>query len=272
MKLFFSEIRIELFSDEVQGLLFEDRAHHYEWMMRTYIVNEPEIMGRLESLPDRIPIPEDGRSRMILANVKTIKKGESRDTRVEFGMGITRNGDPDHYVQLFEFTDPGTGEKQRPDRTEAVKTLDALAKPNVEYEELERDMRYLDPCDYAKNGSPNNPRKSRTGRYARKAQRSHRRKEAWSSSDTEDDTEDDEDECGSELDDAYLLTDEKEFEDEAGEDGAMDGVASEAAKSLAPGLNDFNAAIDMLKEAGLKLFRFAAQQSTYQQFTQPNNY
>lgn len=264
MKLFFSEIRIELFQDEVQGLLFEDRAHHYEWMMRTYIVNELEIVGRLESLLDRISILEDDRSRMILANVKTVKKGESRDTRVEFGMGITRNGDPDYYVQLFGFTDPETGEKRKPDRNEAVKTLEALAKTNLEYEELERDMRYLDPCDYAKNGVPSQPRRPRPARYLKKDQRRQQRKGAWDSSDTEDDTEYNEDECGSEMDGTDLLTDEKRPEDETGMEENGEGVASEAAKVLAPGLNDFNAAIDMLKDAGLKLFRFAAQQSTYQ--------
>ncbi|KAK0106298.1 hypothetical protein ONS96_003937 [Cadophora gregata f. sp. sojae] len=261
MKLSFSEIRIELFDETVEGMLFEDKAHHYEWMMRTYIVNEPEIVGRLKTVPNHVPIPKDGRSQMIVANVEIVKKGEAREARVEFGLGITRNGDPDHYVRLFEFTDPETGERRKPDRSEAVKTLRALAKPNIEYEELEKDMRYLDPCDYGNSGCPKPVRRSVTGRLRGKNQFRKRNQRVHETSGSENEYEEEEDDSDFDVQKSTEVNGEMESGDEAVLNGERGEAHTGAAKVLAPALNEFNAAIDMLKEAGLKLFAFAFQQS-----------
>jgi hypothetical protein len=54
---------------------------------------------------------------------------------------LLRNGDPDHYVSLFAWTDPETGHLEYPQREIAVTALEVYGVPNKELDALSKKMK-----------------------------------------------------------------------------------------------------------------------------------
>lgn len=117
----------------------EDIAQHFEWMMKWYIKHEPEIMWRFSLHPDLKKDPS-GPRRLQQAYDLVEKEENGRETAAKVAAaGIPRNRDPFHYTRMFSWRD-AHGMTRLSDPKEAQKTLDAVSKPNPEYDQFQADM------------------------------------------------------------------------------------------------------------------------------------
>lgn len=74
---------------------------------------------------------------------KTSEKQKVLDFYEKIAEGLTRNGDPNHYVKLFQWTDPTTGEVLYPSIKLAAEALEDYGKPNPEMLELKNTVMSL---------------------------------------------------------------------------------------------------------------------------------
>lgn len=123
--------------------IFESKAHQYEWMMRFFIVNEPEIMFRFGSMVNF----EAGNGPEMLR--EALRKAENQNGKYEpenkvemlkAAVNYSRVGIPEHYVSLFSYTDVKSGEMIIPRIEEAEKTLKALSKGTAEFDAFYTEM------------------------------------------------------------------------------------------------------------------------------------
>lgn len=131
--------RAELYEDGAE-VAFEDKKHHHEWMMHFYILHEPEIYIRLGG---QLSSKRGNGPEQLQRAFHTTKIGEDFATILEAASSIPRNGDPSHYVRLFEYRDEITSKLVSPDRDRAVKALEVIGKDNPEYKSFAQDMRYI---------------------------------------------------------------------------------------------------------------------------------
>ncbi|KAF8856001.1 hypothetical protein BDZ45DRAFT_745861 [Acephala macrosclerotiorum] len=120
--------------------IFEDKAHQYEWMMRFYIVKEPEIRLRIGN---KVTSEIGSGPQQLITAFRTVKTGENKVEVAELASSFPRHGDPEHYTQLFEYADLSTGIFVRPNKEAARETLEALLKDDHEFESLSKEMKEL---------------------------------------------------------------------------------------------------------------------------------
>ncbi|KUJ23899.1 uncharacterized protein LY89DRAFT_712865 [Mollisia scopiformis] len=118
--------------------LFESKSHHFEWMMRFYIVNEPEIIlclgGEVSSKVGSGP-------QQLIEACRTASIETAFSTQQTSGR--PRVGGVEHYTSLFTYTDTATNKIVIPNGEEANNTLNALSRSNTEFEKFSKDMRGL---------------------------------------------------------------------------------------------------------------------------------
>jgi hypothetical protein len=130
-------------------------------MMNFCIVKEPEIRGRLVRNALRILMQNKRRKAARVdasrwaGRILSVRFDESCgpdllrkafDTCARLGAeslesNIPRNGDPDHYVSLFAYDEDGI--KKYPSRQHAIDVLEAIDKPNPEFEAMEKELHKL---------------------------------------------------------------------------------------------------------------------------------
>lgn len=71
------------------------------------------------------------------------EKQKSIDFYETIARDLTRNGDPNHYVKLFQWTNPATGEVLYPSVELAAEALEDYGKPNLEMSELKQTVMSL---------------------------------------------------------------------------------------------------------------------------------
>ncbi|KAE8449457.1 hypothetical protein EG329_008065 [Mollisiaceae sp. DMI_Dod_QoI] len=125
-----------LYSSIGEGI-FESKAHQYEWMMRFYIVNEPEIRFRIG---DKISSEAGSGRDQLLQAYHVTQLGESTAEIARLASAFPRNGIPENYIQLFGYTDEETGKFVLPDKEVAVKTLHALTKSTSNFDSYFKEM------------------------------------------------------------------------------------------------------------------------------------
>jgi hypothetical protein len=121
----------------VGEVISEDYAHHLEWMMCFHIVNEPEIIFRLEG---KISSEQGTGPTQLIEVARATKDHIQKPEIARLTATISRTGVAEHYVSLFTFKDPATGKIIMPRIEEAIKTMDALSKDDSVYDTFFNDM------------------------------------------------------------------------------------------------------------------------------------
>lgn len=140
----FKMLNKEIHTDK--GLVIFQGVHEqFKWMMCHYIVHEPEILGRIAYTASHSALTYEaakdlakegsGPEHMCQAAITCKPKDQDDPFTLQ-----PRNGDVDHYLRLFSYTDPETGETQHPPRELAVETLEAIDTPNLEFEQLQKEF------------------------------------------------------------------------------------------------------------------------------------
>lgn len=125
-------------------IIFEDTHEHYKWMMNNYIVHEPEILGRLQYTATHSELTYEGTKDTAGEGSGPEQMCQAASTcKVKFNedpfTSQVRNGNAEHYVRLFVYTDPATGEPRSPPIQLAIDVLAAVDSPNPEFEQLKKE-------------------------------------------------------------------------------------------------------------------------------------
>lgn len=133
----------EAFFTPVFLVNLQSEGQHMEWMMRFYIVHEPEIQWRFSLRPEIDFNSLRGQERLVRV-LTLIRKGETAAGIAEkvAASGYQRNGTPQQYAYLFPYYD-GNGILTNPDPEEARKTLEALSNLRPEYDTRKADVESL---------------------------------------------------------------------------------------------------------------------------------